>query len=287
MHNQSAPITLQITVNDADQTALELLAQRSGLSKQRIKDAMNKGAVWCTQKNKTLRLRRATKRLSKGVIVQLYYDATLLALTPPAAELITDASGYSVWFKPHHMLAQGSQWGDHCSLLRWTELHLSPVRPAFLVHRLDADAAGLMLIAHNQKAAAQLSNLFQNRQIHKHYQAWIEGQPGLPSEGLTLNQSLDDKDAVSHVRFLDYDEEKRQTLVEVKIDTGRKHQIRRHLANWGHPIIGDKLYGKASAHHPLQLLAFRLEFECPIHKKNQCFELPAERQFRKQLSSII
>lgn len=163
MTEVASPIKLQFTVDDAQQTALDLLSTGSGLSKQRIKDAMNKGAVWWTRKGKTLRLRRATQILDKGTGLQLFYDAQVLAREPEPPTLIADANRYSVWFKPHGLLSQGSQWGDHCSILRWAEVHLQPKRNCFLVHRLDADAAGLILLAHDAQSAARLSQLFQDR----------------------------------------------------------------------------------------------------------------------------
>lgn len=279
MPDHPTPLKLGFTVAQTEQTALDLLSSGSGLSKQRIKDAMNKGAVWWTLKGKTLRLRRATKLLNRGSVVQLYYDEQVLARTPEPAILITDASRYSIWFKPHGLLAQGSQWGDHCSLLRWAELNTTPQRECFLVHRLDADAAGLMLLAHDQQSAAGFSRLFQQREMSKYYQAWVTGLPTIPAQGITLNQPLDNKSAVTHIHPLAVDEDNQQTLLDINIETGRKHQIRRHLADWGHPIIGDRLYGTA-AQQPLQLLAYRLSFSCPLTQQMVTIELPASMQFK-------
>src|SRR5690606_28527040 len=160
MPEYASPKIFTLVAEAPGQTALDLLASGTGLSRQRLKDAMNKGAVWWTQKGKTLRLRRATKTLNKGAVIQLFYNEQVLSRAPEPALLIADNSRYSVWYKPHGLLAQGSQWGDHCSLLRWVELHLEPKRECFLVHRLDADAAGLMIIAHDSQSAARLSLLF-------------------------------------------------------------------------------------------------------------------------------
>lgn len=271
----------ELTVTKPEQTALDLLAEGTGLSKQRIKDAMNKGAVWWTLKGKTLRLRRATKVLFKGSRIQFFYDEQVLARKPETANLIHDAQSYSIWHKPAGMLAQGSQWGDHCSILRWVEVNGEysngkNQRECFLVHRLDADAAGLMIIAHDSKAAAKLSVLFQGRDIKKYYQAWVIDDCELPTEGMTMSYELDGKSAITHIKKIGT--ANNATLLDVHIETGRKHQIRRHLANIGHPIVGDKLYGtKAKA--GLQLLAYRLEFVCPFSQQNLIVELDKEQQF--------
>jgi len=271
----------EFTVTQAEQTALDLLAEGTGLSKQRIKDAMNKGAVWWTLKGKTLRLRRATKVLHKGSRIQFFYDEQVLARKPETAQLIHDAIRYSIWFKPHGMLAQGSQWGDHCSILRWVEVNGEysqgqQKRECFLVHRLDADASGLILIAHDAQTAAKLSALFQGRDIKKYYQAWVVGKCEIPSEGLTLNTELDGKSAITHVHQLDQSDTK--TLLDIHIETGRKHQIRRHLAAIGHPIVGDRMYGTKSS-QPLQLLAYRLAFTCPVTQQALLVELDKNLQF--------
>ncbi len=276
------PQKFEFTVTKAEQTALDLLAEGTGLPKQRIKDAMNKGAVWWTLKGKTLRLRRATKVLYKGSKIQFFYDEQVLARKPENATLIYDGGNYSIWFKPAGMLSQGSQWGDHCSILRWVEVNGQPnegqrQRECFLVHRLDADAMGLIILAHDGQSAAKLSALFQARDMRKFYQAWVVDDCDVPATGLTLNDELDGKSAITHIKKVRVDSNK--TLLDVHIETGRKHQIRRHLANISHPIVGDKLYGTKSA-SGLQLVAYRLEFICPNTRKLLTVELPEELQFK-------
>lgn len=276
------PQKFEFTVAQAEQTALDLLAEGTGLSKQRIKDAMNKGAVWWTLKGKTLRLRRATKVLYKGSKIQFFYDEQVLARKPESANLIYDGGNYSIWFKPAGMLSQGSQWGDHCSILRWVEVNGQPnegqrQRECFLVHRLDADAMGLIILAHDSQSAAKLSALFQARDMRKFYQAWVVDDCDVPATGRTLSDELDGKSAITHIKKVRVANNK--TLLDLHIETGRKHQIRRHLANIGHPIVGDKLYGTKST-LGLQLLAYRLEFVCPNTKQAVIVELPPELQFK-------
>ena len=275
------PQKFEFTVTQAEQTALDLLAEGTGLSKQRIKDAMNKGAVWWTLKGKTLRLRRATKVLYKGSKIQFFYDEQVLARKPENANLIYDGGDYSIWFKPAGMLSQGSQWGDHCSILRWVEVNGQAnegqrQRECFLVHRLDADAMGLIILAHDSKSAAKLSALFQARDMRKLYQAWVVGDCDIPATGLTLDGELDGKVAITNIKKVRVDDNK--TLLDIHIETGRKHQIRRHLAIFGHAIVGDKLYGTKSPVR-LQLLAYRLEFVCPIRQQPVIVELPQDLQF--------
>lgn len=250
------------------QTAVDALSDTTGLPKQRIKDAMAKGACWWTHKGKQVRLRKAKREVKAGTRLQLFYDDAVLGRKPEQAVLIEDMGRYSVWFKPHGMLAQGSQWGDHCSLLRWVEVECK--RDCFLVHRLDADAAGLMLIAHDSKAAGALSQCFTERSIDKQYQARVTGC--LEVSDRLIDEPVEGKSARSRVTTLVNDVEAQTSLLHVAIETGRKHQIRRHLAGMGHPIIGDRLYGKAAG-VPLQLLACFLGFDCPVSGRRVEFEV--------------
>lgn len=259
---------IDITV-ESTQIAVDALAQASDLPKQRIKDAMAKGACWWTQKGKKVRLRKAKREVKTGMQLQLFYDDAVLARKPEPAELLEDRSRYSVWFKPHSLLAQGSQWGDHCSLLRWAEVELK--RDCYLVHRLDADAAGLMLIAHDSKAAGALSQLFSGRTMAKVYQARVTGL--LEATDRVINAPVEDKPAISRVTTLSLDQTGQTSLLQVIIETGRKHQIRRHLADIGHAIVGDRLYGQPDP-LPLQLLAVHLEFDCPISRRRVSLDLP-------------
>lgn len=276
------PQKFEFTVTQPEQTALALLAEGTGLSKQRIKDAMNKGAVWWTVKGKTLRLRRATKVLNKGTRLQFFYDEQVLARKPETASLLYDAGNYSIWFKPPGMLSQGSQWGDHCSILRWVEVNGQFTqgrerRDCFLVHRLDADASGLIMLAHDPQAAAKLSILFQARDMRKFYQAWVTGDADIAADGLVIDQPLDGKTAITRVTKTRVQDS--CTLVDITIDTGRKHQIRRHLATLGHPIVGDRLYGRPAS-QGLQLRAYRLAFLCPFSQRPLEVTLPEDLQFQ-------
>ena len=265
---QKLAITKTVGPDDST-TACEFLAKTTALSKRRIKDAMGKGAVWLKrEKRKQQRIRRATKSLRPGDSVSIYYDEALLSKQPALPELISDQGRYSVWVKPAGLMTQGTKYGDHCSLLRQVELHFKTKRNVYLIHRLDREAAGLVLIAHDKTAAGRLSRLFQTRQIIKRYTARVLGNLIDKRQTTKIDLKLDGKPAATEFAVSGYDPATHTSRVKIVIRSGRKHQIRRHFEMIGHPVMGDPRYGKNNKNKDgMQLAATALEFSCPFNKK--------------------
>src|SRR3569623_3589732 len=169
-------IVIRHTMEREVAQACDYLASLSGRSNVRDKEAINKGENWHTgRKGTRRRLRRATASVAAGETLELSYDAALLARRPAAAQLIDDRRRYSVWCKPARVMAQGTDYGDLCSLLRQAELHFKPARAAYPVHRLEREASGLMLVANDAEAASRLSALFRDNQIEKLYGVRVRG----------------------------------------------------------------------------------------------------------------
>jgi tRNA pseudouridine32 synthase/23S rRNA pseudouridine746 synthase len=270
-------IEAHVQIESAEDGPVDPLQRATGLSKQRIKLALTQGAVWLTRGRNTRRLRRAKRALRPGDEVHLYYDAEILAEIPAEAELIADVGGYSVWRKPYGLRSQGSKWGDHCTVARWAERHLQPERPAFTVHRLDRAANGLILVAHSKAVAAALSGLFKKREVEKCYRALVAGDFSLQPNPLRVEQPIDEREAVSEFSLQQVSADGEQSLLDVRIETGRKHQIRRHLAGLGYPVIGDRLYGAGEKDGvDLQLTAHQLAFNCPVKDARVEYRLPAK-----------
>lgn len=157
------------------------------------------------------------------------------------------------------------------------------VRPG-IVHRLDKETSGLMLIAKNNAALFYLKNLFQEHKIKKHYLALVCGKPKEPkgiidaplgkigakqTTQIIGTRTLKERNAITEYKtlrnFKDF------TLLEVMPRTGRTHQIRVHLKSIGTPVAGDKLYGlkkKILAEEPPRLFlhAYKLQFTTPNQK---------------------
>lgn len=277
-------IEAHVLVERPEDSSINLLQLATGLPKQRIKLAMTQGAVWLTRGSNTQRLRRAKRELRPGDEVHLYYDANILAEAPAEPTLLVDVGGYSVWRKPYGLRSQGSKWGDHCTVVRWAERHLQPERPAFTVHRLDRAANGLILVAHTKAMANALSSLFSKRQVEKRYRAVVTGDFSRRPNPAQVEKPIDGKEAISEISFQRLSDDSHRSLVDVRIETGRKHQIRRHLAMLGHPVVGDRLYGEGGADGvDLQLTAFLLAFDCPVSNERVEYRLSAEWMPRFQI----
>ena len=253
-------------IKTAEPEAAGFLARGTGLSKTRIKEIMNKGAIWLERYGKTRRLRRAKATLQPADTVNIYYDEKVIDAVPPEPRLIKDNKAYSVWCKPPGLLSSGSRFGDHCAINRWVESNLKPERPVFIVHRLDRMASGLMVLAHTKQTAARLSEQFQKRAVTKRYIVEVQGDYVGSN---TINESLDGRAAISHIKVVKNCSE--STTLLVSIETGRKHQIRRHLSGAGYPVLGDHLYGGPDSHH-LHLEAVFLEFTCPVSGETVIFQ---------------
>jgi tRNA pseudouridine32 synthase/23S rRNA pseudouridine746 synthase len=142
-------------------------------------------------------------------------------------------------------------------------MHHWPEREALCVHRLDRHTRGLMLVAHDAAANAALHRLFERGEVAKTYLARVRGAM-TPGTEKRVDYPIDGRPAVSLIRVLDSGPG--GSLVEILPQTGRKHQIRRHLAELGHPVINDRLHGHPPFDGDLQLEAIALELTDPFDR---------------------
>ncbi len=169
------------------------------------------------------------------------------------------------------------------------------IRPG-IVHRLDKDTSGLIIIAKNDKAHLELTNMFQNKEIKKTYLAIVKGKLNKKKGRIVtqigrdrndrkkmavLDSLTQGKNAITNFKVIDQNE--RFSLIKVDIETGRTHQIRVHMKYMGYPILGDSVYGRVDSEKRQMLHAYKLEFLHPITKEKMeiIAELPDD--FKKAL----
>ena len=155
-----------------------------------------------------------------------------------------------------------------------------------LVHRLDRPVGGIMIFARTSKSASRLSNQVREKIFKKEYLAVVDGKP-VPEKG-TLEDYLykDERNNISKVvkkekknaklakldyELVKYNEIKNLSLLKINLHTGRHHQIRVQLSNFGHSIYGDQKYGKRGKGKQIALWAYKLTIEHPISKEKMEF----------------
>lgn len=170
------------------------------------------------------------------------------------------------------------------------------MRPG-IVHRLDKNTSGLIIIAKNDNSHEKLSKMFHDREIKKTYIAIVKGKLKNKSDRIVTNIGRDRNDrikmkalnppqgkiAISNYKVID--ENDLFSLVEINIETGRTHQIRVHMKYIGHPIVGDSVYGSAKDNERQMLHAYRLELNHPISNKKMIFYARLHEDFEKELKN--
>lgn len=172
------------------------------------------------------------------------------------------------------------------------------IRPG-IVHRIDKDTSGLLVVAKNDEIHDKLSEMIKNKEVERKYVALVDGvinhETGTIDApiGRDINNrqkmivtDLNSKDAVTHFRVLKRYKDK--TLIECKLETGRTHQIRVHMNYIGYPIVNDPVYGKSKKTTPFgQMLHSKsIRFIHPRTGNEIYFEVPLPKEFQEYLDSL-
>ena len=212
-----------------------------------------------------------------GTLDIVYEDADLLVINKPAGMPVHPSPGHDSNTLANFVMGYYQSRG--------LDLLFHPI------NRLDRGTSGLICIAKTQIAAQRLGVALQKREIRRTYQAVVAGGPGMPAAG-TVNLPIGRKPGVGIAREVRADGERAVThfrvlerhahaiLLELRLETGRTHQIRVHCSYLGHPVLGDFMYGEEYDWLDGQALhACRLEFAHPITGADLCFEAPAPWYF--------
>jgi 23S rRNA pseudouridine1911/1915/1917 synthase len=215
----------------------------------------------------------------------IYQDGDIIVLDKPAGLTVHPAPGHPSGTLVNALLAA-------CPDLRGIA---GTLRPG-IVHRLDKDTSGLMVVAKNDRAQRSLQRQLKDREVHKTYLALVQGIPK-PREGLIeapigrhpknrkkMAVVAGGRESTTRYRVREEIGGGRYSLLEVEPVTGRTHQIRVHLAALGHSVVGDTTYGRRSAVIERQFLhAHKLAFAMPLGGRTVEFESPLPPDLREAL----
>lgn len=276
----------------SDLLLLEALAQVSPQSsKNTLRSWIKEGRVQVDQmtiKNASFKVLEGQcvtvgqrKKTIRSDLPILYEDHDLVVLHKPSG-LLTVATAFEKGETLHALLKN----------------YYRP-RQVFVVHRLDQDTSGVIVFALNQETCDRLKALFEVHNIERAYTAIVEGQL-LSQAGTWQSYQYEDSQYVVHetqdahlgrlaiTHYQTLASSKRYSWLQLRLETGRKNQIRVHCQSAGHPVVGDKKYGaQTSPLHRLCLHAHLLAFQHPISKKYLRFEAPVPEEFYRLMPSYF
>ncbi len=218
----------------------------------------------------------------------IYQDADIIVLDKPPGLTVHPAPGHPSGTLVNALLAA-------CPDIRGIA---GTLRPG-IVHRLDKDTSGLMVVAKNDRAQRALQQQLKDREVHKTYVALVRGVPK-PREGVIeapigrhpknrkkMAVIAGGRVAITKYRVREEIAGGRYSLLEVEPVTGRTHQIRVHMSALGHPIVGDPTYGRRSEFIARQALhASRLAFAMPLGGRAVEFQSPLPRDIREAVERL-
>lgn len=218
----------------------------------------------------------------------IYEDPHLLAVNKPAGMVVHPAPGHPDGTLVNAVLAHDSRIGE-----------VGPPDRAGIVHRLDKETSGVIVVAKQVSVLDSLQEQFRNRQVDKVYVALVHGSLQ-PSDGIIevpIGRHPQDRQRMAplaggsyaRTRYHTVERLGDYTLIEAHPYTGRTHQIRVHLSWLGHPVVGDQVYGRAR-HHLLQhrhfLHAWKIRFVHPVSGEELSLEAPVPRELTDLLECM-
>ena len=214
----------------------------------------------------------------------VYEDDDLLIINKPSGMVVHPAPGHYT-----NTLV-------NALLYRFNLTSGEKIRPG-IVHRLDKDTSGLMLVAKNEEAHEKLSKMIASKEVERHYLAIVEGvinhETGTidapigrdPNDRQKMKVTdINSKEAVTHFKVLE--RFKNTTLIECILETGRTHQIRVHLAYIKHPVVNDPTYGKAKTEFGQMLHSKSIRLKHPRTEKELFFEIEPPKEFLDKLTEL-
>ena len=204
-------------------------------------------------------------------------------------DIIVVNKGYGLLSMGNDRIKEGTAYSILKDYLKWVD----PRQKIFIVHRLDQQTSGLMMFAKKPDAKDKMQHNWNNMVLNRKYvcvvEGYVEQEQGVVKSYLAENSRYEvystenpEEGQLAVTRYKVLKRGSGHTMLEVELDTGRKNQIRVHMADMGHPIAGDRKYGARPASiHRLALHAQTLRFVHPISRREMNFSTPIPASFFK------
>jgi 23S rRNA pseudouridine1911/1915/1917 synthase len=284
-----------VSVSGSLLDALQVLVP--GASKRTLRQMLEQGRITVDGQVCVV----ASRQIASGAVLEIGVRRTPIKL-PNGLNILFEDDDIIVIRKPPGLLTVATIDEKDQTVYAYLRTYLKERHPRhklFIVHRLDKFASGVLVFAKSEKVQSILQGIFSRHEIQRKYWAIVEGtveknhgtiQSYLAQDRAFRMHSTDNetegKAAVTH--FCVLRRVQNFSVLEVTLETGRKNQIRAHLSEIGHPIVGDRAYG--STRDPLKRLglhAFQLGFNHPTHGKAMLFQTEPPPEFLRYLPAAV
>lgn len=296
---QSRWLEFTVTEAYAGETVQDILTGPMAVSRRMIQKLTRRKAILIN--NKPAFLKRRVKAGDTVKVKILFQETESLAAEAMSLDIIFEDVDLLILNKPPGIPVHPTESGQTGTLANGVAYHLqqqnlvTKVRP---VHRLDQNTSGVIVFAKNQYAHQHLDNQLRNQDLKREYLGVVEGnigeehrcldlpigrQPNHPTKRMVTPKG---EPAVTHLEVVERLD--RATVVLLRLETGRTHQIRVHLSHIGHPLLGDRLYGSQNRAliRRQALHALRLSLIHPGSRELMVFEAPLPEDISQLISSL-
>lgn len=286
-----------LNVKDACELMPFLLAKMGGMSRTSVKSLLSHGQVFVNEKVTT----QFNHPLKAGDTVTIHKNRAKKTAQPNGLRILFEDDAIVVIDKNAGLLTVTTGSGIDTTAFSILKQHVqeeSPHNKIFTVHRLDRQTSGILVFAKTPEVQHAFRDNWKEMVTKRIYTALVEGKVNTPSGRIVsylsenprthiiYSHPTDEeggKEAITHYRTVQTTDE--FSLLEVELETGRKNQIRVHMKDLGHPIIGDRMYGSDLSIQRIALHARVLEFYHPVTGKIMQFETPVPKEFVKILNA--
>lgn len=274
----------QTRLSDYVRNIFEVIPSRKGMKK-----AIDSGFVFVNN------VQSGTgKFIGSGDKIELFLPENFKKVYQYPIEVVYEDDTIAVVNKPAGMLSNGNAFKTLENALPFNLKNLEEKEAMFypqVVHRLDYPTSGLMLVAKTRKVNVAFKRMFEERRIQKTYHALTVGKMAI--KGGSIDKVMENKDAMTVFKVVKSVPSNKYTyinLMALNPITGRRHQIRKHLAGIGHPILGDREYGSVEhwdMKRGLYLAATQLSFAHPVTGEEMLFSIELPRKFQKLVGEPV